>query len=122
MCRCNKPGSDTDYDRVWLNGKYEPAQSTIAQYLLGRENCFGRDVHHIDFDGRNNNLYNLVSMPIGLHFSLHHFLNKYWLVCLINKTDWASQVSTITLEWLAGRDYINLGEYNANLPKEQQYR
>ena len=70
---------DGRYIRIWTSGRlYTYEHVVIAERALGKSLPIGAVVHHIDDDGRNNAMNNLVLCENhGYHALLHHRRTAY---------------------------------------------
>ena len=72
------------YKAIKINGKKYDEHRYIMEQLLGRKLNYNECVHHIDGNGRNNELYNLELIDRSIH-SINHRTGSKALESTIDK-------------------------------------
>lgn len=86
-------GRNNNYREIWVKGRgYVREHRLVMEEYLGRKLESAEEIHHIDGDGLNNDLSNLVIMSKSDHLRLEHRNGKY--TASLNKIHGTSKVST----------------------------
>lgn len=64
------------YKYVIDEGRTRPEHIVVWEKANGKKVPEGYDIHHIDFNGKNNDPSNLVALPHSDHLRLHHKLRR----------------------------------------------
>lgn len=106
---CRKATNQTGYVKNnYENGNgngYVWKHRRIAEEVLNRKLKTNEIVHHLDNNGKNNELTNLIVISRSDHAKLHHFLNEQKVILEKSLNDnfenyWKSTIVSITLLWL----------------------
>lgn len=77
----------------------------IAEEILNRKLNTNEVVHHLDNNGQNNELTNLIVISRTVHVKLHHYLNEQRVILEKSLNEnfencWKSLIAPITTTWL----------------------
>lgn len=103
-CRKTQAGTKANY----ANGKgggYCWMHRKIAEKILNRKLTFNEVVHHIDCDGQNNSLENLIVMSRSDHRKFHSLLTEQKTIFDNTKNnlpvnDWKTILKSLTNSWI----------------------
>lgn len=71
-------GRKNNYREIWVKGRgYVREHRLVMEKHLGRRLDKTEEIHHIDGDGLNNELYNLMILSKSEHLKLEHRNGRY---------------------------------------------
>lgn len=95
----------------------------LAEKIIGRRLSSKEVVHHLDGDGTNNDLENLLLISLSDHGKLHHWLKSERVIWEKSRNEnsencWKTLIVTKTTTWLetAGVKVIKLSELGNQQP------